>query len=359
MEELYCIGCGIKLQDEDENKEGYVNKNALKRDFILCKRCYQLKHYGKFIKSNEVKNSITLLHENATKDDLIVLICDVALALTPLNKTLLELNSYKNVIMVANRYDLYKDYLSLDKCHNFLIKNAKENKINFKDIFIINDNIEEIFDYLDNNSINKNIYLIGLENAGKTTFLNKILEKVAHEKTNLLTNSKYPGTTIDLIKINLTDNTYLIDTPGLRSKGNYLNHLSLDFIKKFVSNYKIKASAYQLNENQSLIISNIIKFDFISGEKQTIIFYGPNCLELLRCKTINSNKTFNNQINTLKLKEDSITNISKLEKKVIKIITPYKIDLIIEGIGFICLSKGLYNIYTLKGVNILTRKAMI
>ena len=37
MEELYCIGCGIKLQCEDDTKEGYVNPNAMSRSFVLCK----------------------------------------------------------------------------------------------------------------------------------------------------------------------------------------------------------------------------------------------------------------------------------------------------------------------------------
>ena len=61
-EKLLCIGCGIQLQSEDESKEGYVNPNALTRSFILCKRCYQLKHYGKFSQSNQLKNTIDLLN---------------------------------------------------------------------------------------------------------------------------------------------------------------------------------------------------------------------------------------------------------------------------------------------------------
>ena len=110
MEELKCIGCGITLQCEDESKEGYVNPSAFNREFILCKRCYQLKHYGKFVKSDEVKNTIQLLHASANKNDLILLICDVALVYTPLIKVLKEINSYNNVVLIANRYDLYKDY---------------------------------------------------------------------------------------------------------------------------------------------------------------------------------------------------------------------------------------------------------
>ena len=34
MEELLCIGWGAKLQTADENKEGYVDKNALKAKYL-------------------------------------------------------------------------------------------------------------------------------------------------------------------------------------------------------------------------------------------------------------------------------------------------------------------------------------
>ena len=94
MEELRCVGCGIILQCEDENKEGYVHPNAFNREFILCKRCYQIKHYGKFSTSNEVKNTIDMIHKSASKDDLVILVCDVALVYTPLIKVLRELNSF-------------------------------------------------------------------------------------------------------------------------------------------------------------------------------------------------------------------------------------------------------------------------
>mgnify|MGYP004495962767 FL=1 len=211
MDELLCIGCGVKLQTDDETKEGFVDKNALNRDIIYCKRCYQLKHYGKFNKSYLVKNTISLLKESATTTDLIVLVCDISLCYTPLIETLKEINSFNNVVMVCNRYDLYKDYISIDKAKAFVLKQIKKAKLNIKNIFIINNNINEIFNELDSKSVNKNIYLLGLENAGKTTFVNNILKEVANEKDNVLVNSKYPGTTIDLIKIPLTDNYYLID----------------------------------------------------------------------------------------------------------------------------------------------------
>ena len=359
MDELLCIGCGIKLQCEDESKEGYVNPNAFNREFILCKRCYQLKHYGKFVESKVVKNTINLLHKSASKDDLIILVCDVALVYTPLIKVLKEMNTFKNVIMVCNRFDLYKDYINIDKAYAFLKREIKANKLNIKDVFIIDDNINEIFDYIDNNSVNKNAYLLGLENAGKTTLINKILKEVANEESNFLTNSKYPGTTVDLIKIPLAENNYLIDSPGIKSKGNILHYVEFDFIKHLLNDNKINPKIFQLNEKQSLLVSNVLRFDFVDGNKQGIVFYGSSQLDVLRSKLENAETTFNNRVKDLKLKSKNVKSFKDLNKTVIINKEDKKIDIVIEGMAMISVKKGTYHIYTLKGVNVFTRDAMI
>ena len=36
MDELYCSGCGARLQIEDETKDGYIEKKALQRETFLC-----------------------------------------------------------------------------------------------------------------------------------------------------------------------------------------------------------------------------------------------------------------------------------------------------------------------------------
>lgn len=359
MEELKCIGCGITLQCEDESKEGYVNPSAFNREFILCKRCYQLKHYGKFTTSKEVKNSITLIHGSANKDDLIVLIVDVSLVYTPLIKVLKELNSFKNVMVVANRFDLYKDLVNKEKTMKFLKNQFKKAGINVSKIFIVDDNIDEIFDYIDEKCINNDAYFVGLENAGKTTLINKILACVANEDKNFLTNSKYPGTTVDLIKIPLAENNYLIDSPGIKSKGNILHYVEFDFIKHLLNDNKINPKIFQLNEKQSLLVSNVLRFDFVDGNKQGIVFYGSSQLDVLRAKLENAETTFNNRVKDLKLKSKNVKSFKDLNKTVIINKEDKKIDIVIEGMAMISVKKGTYHIYTLKGVNVFTRDAMI
>ena len=49
MEEIRCYGCGSIIQSENENKIGYVPKNAMNKQHILCKRCFQMKNYQEWL----------------------------------------------------------------------------------------------------------------------------------------------------------------------------------------------------------------------------------------------------------------------------------------------------------------------
>ncbi len=71
MEERRCPGCGAVLQTNDELKDGFVDKNALNREYILCKRCFQLQHYGKFVKGKETYSTIKMVHEYVKKEDVV------------------------------------------------------------------------------------------------------------------------------------------------------------------------------------------------------------------------------------------------------------------------------------------------
>ena len=48
-----CLGCGIELQCEDKNKEGFVpEEKLLTQENLLCQRCYKIKNYGQNLANN-------------------------------------------------------------------------------------------------------------------------------------------------------------------------------------------------------------------------------------------------------------------------------------------------------------------
>ena len=71
-EDKYCIGCGIKLQDENMTADGYTT--SIEND--ICSRCFKMKNYGEYqvvTKSNDEYIDI-LKSVNDTKDLVIYMI---------------------------------------------------------------------------------------------------------------------------------------------------------------------------------------------------------------------------------------------------------------------------------------------
>lgn len=359
MEETkYCQGCGALLQTEDENKDGYVHPNALNREIVLCKRCFQLKHYGVFRPGKETYHSIKMIHESVHLDDVLILVLDASLTMTPLLEHLKELNRYKNFYIIANRFELYEEMIKKEKMLDFLSKNIQKAGLKAKKIYLLDHHLETIFDAILQSHEKANLCFAGLENAGKTTLINQFLQKY-YPNIPLLTKSLYPGTTLQPLKIPLDATHYLMDTPGIKSHRSMLHQLENSVLKKLQLDKKIVATSYQLCSRQAIHINNFLSFHYVAGEKQTILFYTSAMCTFTRSKEENAQRSFDSLIKDYTIKTNKIKTFEDLTYYDI-IIDKKKQDIVIEGFGFITISHpGQFRIYTLKNVNLILRDAMI
>src|SRR5699024_10199835 len=80
---FYCIGCGAKLQSEEDNKAGYVPASVLKKpadelEEIYCRRCFRLRHYNEVSEVELTDDDfLRMLNEISSKDALVVNVVDV------------------------------------------------------------------------------------------------------------------------------------------------------------------------------------------------------------------------------------------------------------------------------------------
>ncbi len=356
-ETLYCAGCGSILQTEDETKDGYIEKKALQRETFLCKRCYQLKHYGKFVEGKSTFHTIKMVHQSIQKNDVVLFVIDLPLILTPFLNAFSELKRYSNLYLIVNRYDLYQTFLSKKKAMQFIEKESKRFQLDFKKIVFAED-IHDFIEDIKSQYPFQNIALVGVENVGKTTLIKKILSPSIEIKNQLVT-SIYPGTTLQPLKMKLDDQHLIYDTPGILSKTSFLNAFPKGLLKHLQLDKKVVQTAYQLHDSQAIIINNFISLHYLKGPKQGILFYhSPQC-RLTRTKLINSKSTFNALIKENQLKIHSIHSFDDLQAYPITIKEPKK-DIVIEGFGFITITKpGEFILYTIKNGLITIRDAMI
>lgn len=321
-----CSGCGIILQEEEPQKEGYtedINKE-------LCTRCFKLKNYGEYKQVSLTNQDYTDILNSIPKDALVVYLTSL------LNINLNYINNFNNVILVLTKKDLLPKSVQDYKLINY-IKNITNNYLDIEIISTIkNYNLDNLLNKIKKyNKNNNKVYFVGMTNSGKSTLINKIIKNYTDKQLEVTT-SLYPSTTLDKVEIELEDFT-IIDTPGLLNEGSILNSLSLKEIKKITPKKEIKPRSYQLKRKGSLVIEDYIRLDYFSENNITI--YLANNLNITKM-------TQNNP----KLKEYPKITFNLEKDK----------DIVIEDLCFIKLTKkGKIDIYTKYDINIYERNNLI
>ncbi len=330
-----CSGCGIVLQDQNVLQEGYTT--SLEND--ICQRCFRMKNYGEYqvvTKSNE--EYLNILKSVGETKDLVLYITD----LLNLEKNIEQIRNIisNKMILVLNK----KDVLPKSVKETKLIKYLEEKNICFEEVIVISVNKNYNIDYLLKKiklyQTSKKVYVVGHTNAGKSSLINKLIQNYS---TNVqeLTMSPLPSTTLNTISIEINEYLTLIDTPGLVDTGSILNHIDPSMIKKISPRKEIKPKTFQLKPNQSIIIEDIVRIDYIEGEKNSFTLFVSNDLKVKRLL---------NASNKNELKE-----LSKITYAV-----KYDEDLVINGLGFVkIVNKGLIDVYIDKNVETFMRKSLI
>lgn len=321
-----CTGCGVELQTENKEKEGFVEDINNK----LCTRCFKLKNYGEYKEVSLDNEDFTKILKEIPKESLVVYLT------SSLNINLDYLENLNNVILVLTKKDLLPKSVQDYKLINY-IKNITNNYLDIEIISTIkNYNLDNLLNKIKKyNKNNNKVYFVGMTNSGKSTLINKMIKNYTDKEIEVTT-SIYPSTTLDKVEIELGD-IKIIDTPGLLNRGSTLKNITLKEIKKITPKKEIKPRSYQLKGKGSLLIEDYIRLDYYADNNITI--YIANNLNITKM-------TQNNP----KLKENKKITFNLEEGK----------DIVVEDLCFIKFTKkGKVDIYTKYDVNIYERKNLI
>lgn len=332
-----CLGCGVTFQSEKPEVEGYIDASIYGKAKI-CRRCFRIKNYGDYIFVNkDSQDYLKMLEHINDTNDLVLYVID----LFNIGKKIERIDDFlKNpFILVLNKWDLMPRSLK----ENNLINWLKQYNINYLDVICISNNknyqLNKLYALINKYRKSNNVYVVGNTNAGKSTLINTLIKNYAYLES-YITTSMLPSTTLEMMEIKFNDELTLIDTPGLLEEGSVENAVDFMRLKDIIPDKEIKPKTYQLQINQSLIIDNLVRIDYLEGEPNNFIAYVSNKIRIEQV-------TLASDIRLRRLKA-LIFDISSNE------------DIVINGLGWIkVIESAKVRVYTLDKINVFKRNKLI
>lgn len=362
---IKCNGCGSIIQEKDESKPGFVPK--INENTKYCMRCYKMIHYNvlpKIIATNE--DYIRVIDNVLKKDGLIIYVVDIFQFKNTFRDDMIERLRGKNVILVANKFDVFPHSTNPEKVVEWLNQQcmAKSFKV-LASIVVSSKNglfIKDLISLIDMFRNEKNVYFVGSANVGKSSLINAILKDEFSIKADTISTSVIPGTTLNEINIPFfDDNGMLVDTPGLINNKDGLGKLLPVSYDKILPKTELKPKTYPLQKNMALFIGGVALLEVLDKEDAKAIIYASNELDIHKTNTSKVDYLINNRVGDILTPptKEEVKNIS-FDEKEIKFDGKKKKTIWFSGFGFISIiGKCKVKVRYIKGTEVLITNAII
>lgn len=367
--DLYCVGCGARLQTTDPNVAGYLPEKSLEKaraagTEVYCKRCFRLRHYNEIQPVGLTDDDfLRLLNLLGKQDALIVNVVDIFDFNGSLIPGLHRFVGDNPVLLVGNKADVLPKSLRRSKLRTWLDHEAHENGLHPVETILMSAkdkaDVAELLRRIEKYRKGRDVYFVGVTNTGKSTLINAILKQTTGVD-NLITTSRFPGTTLDQIRLELDDGAGLIDTPGIIHRKQMAHYLDAKDLRLISPTKVIRPRTYQLDMGQTLFLAGLARFDYVQGPRAGFTAYVDNMLLVHRTKLENADDFYDRQKGKL-LQPPRADSENELPPLVRSEFSPTEdSDIVFAGLGWIRVPAGVVvAAYAPDGVDVVMRPAMI
>jgi ribosome biogenesis GTPase YqeH len=324
-----------------------------------------LRHYNEIQPVNLTDDDFRhLLEQIADTNSLVVYVMDVFDFSGSLIPGLHRFVGNNDVLLVGNKVDVLPRSLKRSKIKDWMRQQANIAGLRPVDVALTSgkngEDIEKMLDLIAKYRKNRSVYVVGVTNVGKSTLINQVIKSVTGDRHDVITTSRFPGTTLDRIEIPLDDDSNIIDTPGIIHQDQMAHYLSAKDLKYVSPQKEIKPKTFQLNEGQTLFMGALARFDYIQGQRTGITAYFENNLLIHRTKLANADAFYEKHAGDLLAPPtaENLAMLPQLQRYEFK--TTEKTDIVIDGLGWLTVpANTVVAGWAPKGVSVLTRRAMI
>lgn len=362
---VYCRGCGVRLQSEDPKKPGYVPAEKLTQEGIICQRCFKMTHYNQLSKVKVDEDYfVQVIKGIGQRKALIVKIVDLFDFDGSWLDELFRLIPHNPVLVAMNKIDLFPP-VRWGKIEEWVKRRIREKNVHPVGLVFVSgqtgQGIPTLLEQIEKHRLGKDVYLVGCANAGKSTVINQILKFLAGDPERMITTSRFPGTTLDVIDIPVSAELVLHDTPGLVNPKQITRYVSPEDLKQILPERKLRPKIYQLNPEQTLFFGGLARLDYLAGERLSFVCYMAERLPIHRTKLVNADAIYEKHLGGM-LKPPGPQTLTKWEPLVKR---SFRLngegDIALAGLGWVAV-KGpgaLVCVHAPPGVSVSMRPVLI
>ena len=364
--EMTYIGCGIAIQTEDPKKEGYTPPASLKKEEVICQRCFRLRNYNELQPvSLSGDDFLAILNGIGDREGLVVLVVDIFDFNGSWIHGLQRFVGQKDIVLIGNKADVLPKSVNRNKLIHWMKEQSSKLGLKPAEVMLVSaakgQGVPEALEEIDKMRKGQDVYVVGCTNVGKSTFINRII-KNATGTGEVITTSHFPGTTLDLVEIPLDDGKAIYDTPGIINHHQIAHYLDPSEMKAITPKKEIKPAVFQLNAEQTLFIGGLARFDFIQGERSSFTFHVATGLLLHRTKLENADAIYETHLGDMLAPPGklSLEVFPKLVRHEFSIKKP-KTDIVISGLGWITVQHAnvVVAVHAPRGVDVVLRPSLI
>ncbi|KAJ6700069.1 GENETIC INTERACTOR OF PROHIBITINS 3 MITOCHONDRIAL [Salix purpurea] len=217
-----------------------------------------------------------------------------------------------------------------------------------------------------------NVWVIGAQNAGKSTLINALAKK-GGAKVTKLTEAPVPGTTIGILRIGgiLSAKAKMYDTPGLLHPYLMSMRLNRDEQKMIEIRKELQPRTYRVKAGQTIHVGGLMRLGLNQASVQTIyvtVWASPN-VSLHMGKMENADEFWKNHIG-VRLQpptgEDRASELGKWEEREIRVSgaswDANSIDISVAGLGWFSVGlkgEATLTLWTYDGIEITLREPLV
>lgn len=387
---------------EKKRKAREAKKAAAEVDAVtVCARCHSLRNYGQ-VKNPNAENLMpdfdfdrlisTRLMRPTTSAPLVVMVVDCVdfdgsfpkRAAKSLFKALEgskkspKLIKLPKLVLVATKVDLLPSQISPTRLDRWVRNRAKAaGAPKLSGVYLVSARkdlgVRNLLSFIkDLAGPRGNVWVIGAQNAGKSTLINAFTKKEGVKATRL-TEAAIPGTTLGILRIPgiLPAKAKMYDTPGLLHPYLMSMRLNREEQKMVEIRKELQPRTYRMKAGQTVYVGGLMRLDLSQSTVDTIyitVWASPN-VSLHMGKTENSDEIRDKHVGIRlqpPISQDRISELGEWKQREIKASgvswDVNSLDIAVSGLGWFSLGlkgEATVTLWTFDGVEVTQREPLV